>query len=467
VIGVLLGVWALSAVQSLLSTQLPPNTSLSMHWRAVAVSAAVTVVSALLVGLAPALHASRADVVETLKDRARGSSERSGRFRSVLIVVEVALSVVLLVGSGLLLSSFIALQRTPLGFNPDGVAAAFVGVPLTRYSTPAQQAEFFAQVVDRLRADGRVSAAAAAVGLPLSGFNPRSPYSVEGRPILPLAQRPLAGLGIVSEGYFEAMGIPLLAGRTFATADRQGAPGVCVINESLAQRLFGDESPLGHVLLRGRDAEIRAEIVGVIRNVNTIGINTPPPDEIYFPMRQLGRPAMAVAARTSGDPADLQAIIRAAVAAVDPNQPISFFATMAQNVAGSLGAQRIVATLTGVFAALALVLSAVGLYSVIAYAVAQRTPEIGIRMALGAQARQVVGMVMRGGLRLVAVGLVVGLAAAAGAARLIQTLLFQVQPLDPWIYAAVAVLFGVVASLACLVPSLRAARIDPLVALRD
>jgi putative ABC transport system permease protein len=176
---------------------------------------------------------------------------------------------------------------------------------------------------------------------------------------------------------------------------------------------------------------------------------------------------MAVAARTTGDPADLQAIIRAAVTAVDRNQPISFFSTMAQNLAASLGVQRIVATLTGAFAALALVLASVGLYSVIAYAVAQRTAEIGIRMALGAQARQVVGMVMRSGLRLVVVGLVVGLAAAAGAARLIQTLLFQVQPLDPVIYGAVAVLFGVVASLACLVPSLRAARIDPLVALRD
>ena len=454
-------------MQSLLSAQLPPNTTLTMHWRAVGVSAAVTIASALLVGLAPALHASRADVVEALKDRARGSSERTGRFRSGLIVVEVALSVVLLVGSGLLLASFVALQRTPLGFDPTGVAAAFVGVPLTRYATPPQQADFFAQIIDRLRADGRVTGAAAAVGLPLSGFNPRSPYSVEGRPILPLAQRPLAGLAIVSEGYFEAMGIALASGRTFTAADRQGAPGACVINESLARRLFPDESPLGRVLLRGRDAEIRAEIVGVIKDVKTTGINTPAPDEIYFPMGQLGRPAMAVAARTSGDAADLQAIIRAAVAAVDRNQPISFFSTMDQLIAGSLGAQRIVATLTGVFAALALALSSVGLYSVIAFAVAQRTSEIGIRMALGAQARQVIAMVMRSGLRLVGVGLVMGLAAAAGAARLIQTLLFQVQPLDPWIYAAVAVLFAAVASLACLVPSLRAARIDPLLALRD
>ena len=465
-LGVLLGMWGLSALQALLSNQLPPNTTLVMNWRALAVSAAVTFASALLVGLAPALQASRADVIESLKDRARGSSERTGRFRPAIIVFEVALSVILLVGSGLLLLSFLRLQQTPLGFDPNGAAAAFVGVPITRYVTPAQQATFFSQVIDQLRADPRIVDAAAGVGLPLAGFNPRSPYSVEGREILPLPQRPLAGLGIVSEDYFRTMRIDLAVGRAFTAADREGAPGVCIINESLAKRLFPEESPLGRVLLRGRNAEIRAEIVGVIRDVKTIGVNAPAPDEIYFPMRQLGRPGMAVVARTTGDPAELQGLIRSAVAAVDRHQPISFFATMDANIAGSLGTQRIVAWLTSLFAALALVLSALGLYSVLAYAVAQRTAEIGIRMALGAQTSQVIAMVMRGGLRLVAVGLGIGLAGAAGAARLIRTLLFEVEPLDPLIYIGVAVLFTVVAVLACLAPSVRASRIDPLVALR-
>jgi predicted permease len=464
--GILLGMWALSGIQALLSGQLPPNTVLEMNWRALGVAAAVTFISALLVGLAPALHASRADLVDALKDRARGSSGRTGRFRPTLIVVEVALSVILLVGSALLLASFLKLQQTPLGFDPRGAAAAFVGVPVNRYSTPGQQAAFFADVVDRLRADSRVIDAAAAVGLPLSGFFPRSPYSVEGRDILPLAQRPLAGLAIVSEDYFRALRIDLIAGRPFTAADREGTQNVCIINESLARKLFPGESPLGRVLLRGRDAEIRNEIVGVIRDVKTTGINTPAQDEIYFPMRQLGRPAMAVVARIDDDPADLQSIIRSAVAAVDKQQPISFFSTMDANVSASLGVQRIVASLTSMFAALALVLSALGLYSVLAYAVAQRTPEIGIRMALGAQATQVVGLVMRGGLRLVAVGLIIGLAGAAFAARLIRTLLFQVEPLDPAIYAGVAALFVIVASLACLAPSLRASKIDPLTALR-
>ena len=467
-LGLLLALWALSAIQSIVAPQLPPNTILTLNWRALAFTGGVTLVTALLVGLAPAIQASRAQIVEALKDSARGSSgERGRRFRATLIVAEVALSVVLLVGSSLLLVSFLRLQRTHPGFEAKGAASAFVGVPNSRYTTNTQQSQFFAQVVEQLRAQPGVTDAAVAIGLPLSGFNPRSPYSVGGRPILPLPQRPIANLGIVSEGYFRLMRITLAAGRAFTADDREGAPGVCIINESFARRLFPGESPLGHTLLRGRDAEIAAEIVGVIRDVKTNGLSAPTPDEIYYPMRQLGRPGMAVVGRVDGDPAPLQSAIRVAVAAVDKNQPISFFTTLETNISNSLGAQRIVASLTAIFAGLALVLSAVGLYSVLAYAVSQRRAEIGIRMALGAKRAQVVRLVMQGGLQLVAVGLVIGLAGAAGAARLIRSLLFNVQPLNPLVYGGVAVLFTVVATLACLLPSLRASRIDPLLALRS
>jgi len=467
-LGLLLAMWAVSAVQSIVASQLPPNTVITLNWRALLFTGTVTAITALLVGLAPALQASRAHLVDVLKDSARGSSGARGRrFRSTLIVVEVALSVVLLVGSTLLMVSFIQLQRTPPGFEAKGAAAAFVGIPTTRYSTSPQQAEFFAQVIERLRAQPGVTDAAAAIGLPMSGFNPRAPYSVRGRPILPLPQRPLANLGIVSEDYFRLMRITLVSGRTFTAADRDGAPGVCIINESLAKRLFPGEQPLGHELLRGRDAELGAEIVGVIRDVKTNGLNAPPPDEIYYPMRQLGRPGMAVVGRVDGDPASLQSALRNAVAAVDKNQPISFFATLETNISQSLGAQRIVASLTAVFAGLALVLSAVGLYSVLAYAVSQRRAEIGIRMALGAKRAQVVRLIMQSGLQLVTVGLAIGLAGAAGAARLIRTLLFNVQPLDPLVYGGVALLFLAISALACLLPSLGASRIDPLLVLRS
>ncbi|HEV2983898.1 MAG TPA: ABC transporter permease [Vicinamibacterales bacterium] len=467
-LGLLLALWALSAIQSIVASQLPPNTVLTLNWRALLFTGNVTLVTALLVGLAPALQASRAHLVEVLKDGPRGSSgERGRRFRATLIVAEVALSVVLLIGSSLLLVSFLQLQRTTPGFEAKGAAAAFVGVPAARYPTPAQQAQFFVQVIERLRAHPGVADAAVAIGLPLSGFNPRFPYGVGGRPILPLPQRPLANLAIVSESYFRLMRIALVAGRAFTSDDRDGAPGVCIVNEALAKRLFPGQSALGHVLLRGRDAELRAEIVGVIRDVKTSGLNAPAPDEIYYPMRQFGRPGMAVVARIDGDPASLQTAIRAAVTAVDKDQPISFFATLETNISQSLGAQRIVASLTVIFAGLALVLSAVGLYSVLSYAVSQRRAEIGIRMALGARPGQVVRLVMRGGLQLVVVGLTLGLAGATGAARLIRTLLFNVQPLDPLVYGGVAALFTVVATLACLLPSLRASRIDPLLALRS
>jgi predicted permease len=469
VLGVGLAFAALRGIQTAFATQLPPNTTLALDWRALVFTALVTVFSAVLVGLVPALQASRTALVDVLKDAARGSSSaRGGRFRATLIVVEVALSVVLLVGSGLLLMSFIKLQKTPPGFEAHQVGGAFVGVPANRYKTPTEQIRFFTEVVERLRADPRVANAASVIGLPLSGFNPVSPYSVSGRQILPLAQRPLAGLCIVHENYFDTLRIALKEGRLFTAQDREGAPGVAVINESLAKRLFPGESPLGKVLLRGPNADIAHEIVGVIRDVKTRGLTAPAPDEIYYPARQLGRGGMAVIARgqPGSDAAALQAIIRSAVASVDKDQPISFFTTMDTLLTNSLGAQRIVATLTAIFAGVALILAAIGLYSVLAYAVSQRTNEIGIRMALGAQPAQVISLVMRSGFKLVALGLVVGLAGAAGAARLIQTLLFDVQPFDLTIYAGVAALFAVVAALACLIPSLRASRIDPLVALR-
>jgi predicted permease len=466
-LGVLVAVWALAAIEGLVKTQLPPNTTLSLNWRALLFTGTVTLVTALLVGVAPAIQAARATLVDVLKDGARGSSgERGGRFRAALIVGEVALSVILLVGSSLLLISFIRLQRTAPGFEARGAATAFVGVPASRYPTAGQQAQFFDRVIERLMATPGVGDAAAVLGLPLSSFNPRSPYGVGGRPVLPLPQRPIANLASVSDNYFRLMRITLVEGRPFNASDREGSPGVCIINESFAKRLFPGESPIGKVMLRGPDAAIRSEIVGVIRDVKTNGLNVPAPDEMYYPMRQLGRPAMSVVARTDGDPAALQSIIRSAVASVDKEQPISLFTTLETNVAQSLGVQRIVASLTAVFAAIALLLSAIGLYSVLAYAVAQRTAEIGIRMALGAQRDQVVTLIMRGGLRLTLVGLAIGLAGAAAAARLIRSLLFDVQPLDPTVYAGAALLFLTVGTLACLLPSLRASRIDPLLALR-
>jgi predicted permease len=464
-LGTLLAIWALSALQSIVATQLPPNTTLALNWRALVFTAGVSVACTILTGLFPALQASRPDLVEHLRDGARGSSTAQGhRPRQALIVAEVTLSVVLLVGAGLLLVSFVKLQGTAAGFDPGGSASAYVGLPPARYGTPAQQAQFFDQVVAALRAQPGVTDAAVAFSTPLTG-GARTPYAIAGQPLPPLGQRPIVGLNIVSDGYFRLLRIPIAEGRGFTADDRAASTPVCLVNQTFARRVFPGRSAVGETLLLGAAAR-RVEIVGVIHDVKSAGVNAPTPDEAYFPLQQLGRPGLNVIARTAGDPAALQTAIRNAVAAVDTSQAISFFATTESNVAASLGTQKLVATLTGIFAALALLLSLTGLYSVLAYLVSQRTAEIGIRMALGATRTQVVRLVMRSGLSLVAVGLGLGLGGAAAAARVIRQLLFGVEPVNVVIYAAVSALFAVVAVLACLGPSLRASRIDPLVAFR-
>lgn len=464
-VGALLARGALALLQSALTNQIPANTIFSLDWRAWTFIELAALISATLVGVIPALQASKPALVDTLKDASRGSSSsQGGRVRSALIVVEVALSVVLLVGSTLLLMSFVSLQRTAPGFDPRGVATAFVGLPTTTYPTNVRQADFFIRVVEELKRDPRVTAASAALALPLNG-GARAPYSVLGRTILPLPQRPLAALNSVSDDYFKMLDIPVIEGRAFGPDDRDGAPGACIINKQLADRLFPGESALGHVLLRGRDAEIQNTIVGVVGDVKSNGLNAPPPDAVYYALRQFGRSGMAVAAKTTGNAADLQVALRTAVAAVDKDQPISFFTTMDAALSQSLGFQRIVASLTGVFALIALVLASVGLYAVVSYAVTQRTGEIGIRMALGARPGQVLQLIMKSGLTLVAIGVGIGLASAAGTAQLIASQLTNVRPLNPLVYISVALFFAMVAALACLVPAARASRIDPVTAL--
>ncbi|HET9368772.1 MAG TPA: ABC transporter permease [Vicinamibacterales bacterium] len=463
--GMLIAAGALRALQALIATQVPPNTELTLNWTTLAFAVAVTIGTSLLIGLLPSLQASRASLTSVLNDAARGSSSgRGGRLRQGLIVAEVSLSVVLLVSAVLLLVSFVRLQREAPGFEARGVASAFVGLTADRYQSPAAQTEFFDRVEEELRARPGVVDTAVAFGLPLSG-TARTSYGVVGQPLPPLPERPLTSFNMVSEDYFRVLSVPLVEGRAFTTDDRAGGPRVCVINETLARKLFAGRSPIGQSLIIGRDGTPPVAIVGVIRDVKSAGVNQPTPDEVYVPARQLPRIGLNVVARTTGDANALQAAIGSAVAAVDPAQAIAFFATMETTLSQSLGTQQLVAALTAIFGAVAFGLSLTGLYSVLAYFVSQRTPEIGIRMALGASRRRVVAMVMRSGLLLVAIGLAVGLAASAAAASLIRQLLFGIDPLNAMVYAAVATIFAAIAALACLGPSLRASRIDPVKAI--
>ncbi len=465
--GVLLGHVGLRLIEQFAANQLLPNTHFTIGGPVLLFSACIGALTAVGVAAAPAWQATRIGVAEVLKDTARGQpgGTRGGRFRAALIVAEVALSVVLLVGSGLLLVSFFRLQQAPAGLDPIGVGYAQIGIPIERYRTVAQQGEFYERVVERLKAVPQVRFAAAGVGLPLGGI-PLAPYTVDGEPIKPLSERSLVGLQLVMPEFFQVLGIPLREGRFFTARDREGAPGVCIINESLARRLFPHGSALGRHLRRGRDAEIVNEIVGVVGDVSSNGLGVPAPDVIYYSFFQLSRASALLFVRVDGEPESAQALIRTAVREVDRAQPVASFSTMPNLVAANTGFQRLVAGLTGFFAGVALLLTAVGLYSVLAYSVGQRTGEIGIRMALGAERGDIVRLVLRQGLRLVGAGLVLGIAAAAGSAWLIRALLFGVEPFNPLVFVVVAVLFLGIALLACLLPARRAARVDPLVALR-
>jgi len=481
-LGVLLGCWAIDLIQEVVAgavgksgvagilgtNPLPAGTPLGLDGATLAFTLAVSVLSALFVGCVPALGASHSGVVEVLKDTARSTAGgvRGVRFRSGLIVGEVALSVVLLVGSALLLVSLVHLQRTHPGFEPRGVATAFINITGPRYASESQQANFFAQLITRLEALPQVKSAAVGYDVPLTGFQASTAYAIDGRPALPVAERARSWLDRVSEHYFATMGIPLREGRMFNERDDDHAPNVCIINQSFAKRLFPGESALGKILLRGRDAEIKCEIIGVVGDVKSANLNEPAPDEMYVPFRQVAQSVGTLVVRTDGDPAALQSAMRSTLASLDSTVALAFFTTMDTALSSSLIFPRITVWLTGAFAGLALLLSTVGLYSVLAYAVTQRTNEIGLRMALGAQREQVIALVLHSGLSLVAFGLVIGLATAAGAARLIRTLLVSVQPIDPLIYGCVTVLFAVIAILACLLPSVRASRIDPMIALR-
>ncbi len=468
-LGVVLALFALKGVQAVFTNQLQTTTTFSLDALTLGFTIALSVLSSLVIGFVPAMQASNVNLSDVLKDSSRGTAggARGTRFRGFLIVAEVSLSVVLLIGSSLLLVSFIKLQSTAPGFSTRGVASVFVSAPAQRYPSKGEIVNFYNQVLDQLRASPMVKVAATTGALPLSGGAARGVYSVFGQPIPPLAERPIAYLTGVSEDLFTLLKVPLRAGRFFQSTDIDGAPLVCIINESFAKRLFPSGNAVGQFLLRGQQADQKLEIVGVVGDVKALGLNAPPPQTLYQPMRQIGNAGQVIVAQTDGDPNALQAVLRAAVASVDKSQATSFFATLDTQLMQSLGVQRITAWLTGAFSIIALFLSALGLYSVLAYAVTQRTGEIGIRMALGAARSDVIRLVLSQGMKLVVIGLVIGLSVAALGGRALASLLYNVQPLDPLVFAGVPVLFAIVAALACLVPSWRASRIDAIVALRS
>jgi predicted permease len=466
-LGVLLAIWGLDLLKKVAENFLPRVREISLDVNVLLFAVGLSLITGIILGLVPALHASRSDPIDSLKDSSRGSTGRqAGRLRAGLLVAEVALSLVLVIGAVLLVDSFRRLQNVDPGFRAAGVTTFFVGLPPGSYPDIERQGLFFQNAIEKLKALPGVTNAATGANLPASdNGNTRSPAAVEGRPLPPVSDRLIAVRSTISPGFLETLGIPIKQGRDFNWRDRSNTPMVVIINESMAKKLFPGENPIGHRLITGIQS-IPREIVGVSGDVRAENLSLPPGVEMYYPSTQLDGAFQSVVVRSERPAASLRPELIAAIHSLDPGLPIDQVQSYTEVLSQASADRRLSMYLLGGFAGLALALAGMGIYSVIAYGVAQRTNEFGIRFALGAAARDVIGLVMKEGLRLSIVGLVVGLGLSFAVTRLMQRLLFEVSPSDPWLYSGVALFICGIAALACFVPALRATRIDPMQALR-
>jgi len=429
-------------------------------------SLAVSLLTGVIFGLVPALQAGRVNTSESLKESSRGlaGSAQGRRFRNALVVAEVALSVMLLAAAGLTLKSFVHLLGGNLGFNPQNVLTLRVLLPSSRYKADAQQLAFSNQALERIRSLPGVQSVGTVTFLPLSGWWGVREVSARGQSA-PQTHSVTAVWSSATPGYFQALSIPLLRGRLFTDQDAQGTHAVAIISKSLAAQLAPNADPVGRQIdVAGLEGA--AEVVGVVGDVHQLGITSEIISEIYLPFSQLPGPLICFAIRTASDPANLAKAAQRAIWAVDKDQSIGYVMPMGELASESLAPQRVVTLLLGGFAVMALALAAVGIYTVIAYAAAQRTHEIGIRMALGARATHILSLVVGEGLGLALAGAAIGLAGSFGLMRFLSSLLYGVRPSDPLVFVAVSAVLAGVALLAGFIPARRAMKVDPMVALR-
>ncbi|MGA9770126.1 MAG: ABC transporter permease [Blastocatellia bacterium] len=487
ILGMMLALWGVDALASLTPDELPRFSEIEIDGRVLGFTLLVSLLTGIIFGLIPALQTSKPDLNESLKEGSRGSTGgvTSHRVRNTLVIVEIAISLMLLIGAGLMINSFARLSTVNPGFNPKNVLTMSIALPEAKYpdTRPEQKSGFFRELIEKVSTLPGVESASATSILPMTGNSSKlftrqdrpAPTSIENIPLIKYFQ--------ISPGYFHTMAIPLEKGRFFDERDNGDSQTVAIINETAARRFFPDEDPIGKIVLTGVPEEMvppgllppgfrfpRLKIVGIIGDLRSDGLSEQVKPEIYVPHAQGGAfetyLAMSLAVRTTVDPLSLSAAVRSQVSSIDKDQPVASITTMESRLADSLARPRFSTLLLGIFAGLALLLAAVGLYGVMSYAVAERTHEIGIRMALGAQGSDVLKMVVKQGLMLTGIGIGLGLVGAFFLTRLMVSLLFGVSATDPVTFALISLVLTGVALGACFVPARRATKVDPMIALR-
>ncbi len=474
-VGVGLAVFGLDALKAMLPAEMPRVDQIRVDARVLGFTLGISMLTAVAFGLVPALQASKPKLSETLKEAGgRGGSQgvRSRRVRRLLVIAEVALAIMLLVGAGLLIKSFNRLQAVELGFRTDRMLTLELALPASKYGDGAARRPFHTALLERLANLPGVQGAAATTSILLSNTPTSGYFNIEGRPPGQPGERIEVTIDSVTPNYHQLMGTPLLKGRAFSDADGPDSPRVVLINDSFARRFFPGEDPIGKRMNYGDNTDQTQNpwrtIVGVVADTRRNGFDREPRPESYIPLMQRPSGWTTYVLRTSStDPATLVTAVRSAVRGIDPDQPIFGIKTMEQLMSETTAQRRLNTILLGVFAGLALLLAAVGIFGVMNYSVTQRTHEIGIRLALGAQRGDVLRLVVGQGMMLAAIGVVVGLFGAWALTRLLATMLYGVSATDPAVFAGVAGLLALVAVFACYLPALRASRVAPTVALRE
>jgi putative ABC transport system permease protein len=467
-VGLVIARWGVAVFVAVAPTGLPRASEIVIDGRVLAFALAIAIASSLLFGVLPAVRASRLDLNTSLRQGGRGAiAGRRDALSSALVVAEVTLAVALVVGASLLVRSFIALQHVDLGFNLDHVLVVETAAPVRDLDAAERAARTYADLVPRLAGLPGVLSAAGARGLPGTALHPNGGYQLDGRTGLGMVGTPNTLFTVVTSAYFRTLGMPIKSGRDFSPADAAGAPPVAIVNEALARRSFPGGDPIGHQIQCGLDSPAFMTIVGVVGDVRSYTPSRAPQPELYMPLNQHPRSAasIVIVARTAGDPLGSANAFVQTIRSRAPDIPARA-STMTARISSTVATPRFRMLLVGTFAALALVLAMAGVYGVMAYAVGRRTAEIGVRMAMGAAAADILRLVLKEGLQLAIAGIAIGCALAYAMARWLAAMLFGVGPLDPVAFVVVPIALLTTAAVATAIPALRAARVDPIAALR-